>query len=328
MQALAPSLVVAAPARWRHARAGNRRSIRRDRRRRHLARCSGSSSPFSPSCGSSTMVGASPGAAQATASGRGPARDGSGTRAAHDDHGRVAVGADRDHRARAHGPQLRGQKALFSPQGRRPSPSRSPATNGGGRSRYEDAQPNRVFTTANEIHIPVGEPVLIKLESSDVIHSLLGSEPHGQAGPHPRRENSSSSGRRAGHLSRPMRRVLRLQHAHMGMLVVAEPKEDFERWRDHQITAAEPPSDRRAAARAGDLPLEALRHVPLGPRHRRRRQGRARSHPCGQPPHIAAGTLPMTPRQSRGLDRRPAGHQAGRPHAADQARAGRGRCRS
>jgi cytochrome c oxidase subunit 2 len=33
------------------------------------------------------------------------------------------------------------------------------------------------------------------------------------------------------------------QHAHMGMLVVAESKEDFERWRAHQIKAAEPPSD-------------------------------------------------------------------------------------
>lgn len=37
---------------------------------------------------------------------------------------------------------------------------------------YEDPQPNRVFTTANEIHIPVGEKVLIKLESADVIHSF------------------------------------------------------------------------------------------------------------------------------------------------------------
>jgi cytochrome c oxidase subunit 2 len=33
------------------------------------------------------------------------------------------------------------------------------------------------------------------------------------------------------------------QHAHMGMLVVAEPREDFERWRNHQIAAAETPDD-------------------------------------------------------------------------------------
>ena len=32
--------------------------------------------------------------------------------------------------------------------------------------------PSRTFTTANEIHIPVGEPVLVKLESTDVIHSF------------------------------------------------------------------------------------------------------------------------------------------------------------
>ncbi|HEY0995870.1 MAG TPA: hypothetical protein VGD77_07765, partial [Gemmatimonadaceae bacterium] len=32
--------------------------------------------------------------------------------------------------------------------------------------------PSRILQTANEIHIPVGEPVVLELESSDVIHSL------------------------------------------------------------------------------------------------------------------------------------------------------------
>ncbi len=34
---------------------------------------------------------------------------------------------------------------------------------------YEDDDPARRFVTANEIHIPVGQPVLIKLKSADVI---------------------------------------------------------------------------------------------------------------------------------------------------------------
>ncbi|MCX7092427.1 MAG: hypothetical protein NTY50_03090 [Methylobacter sp.] len=34
---------------------------------------------------------------------------------------------------------------------------------------YEDDDPARRFVTANEIHIPVGQPVLVKLKSADVI---------------------------------------------------------------------------------------------------------------------------------------------------------------
>ena len=37
---------------------------------------------------------------------------------------------------------------------------------------YEDPVPARSFTTSNEIHLPAGEPVLVRLASSDVIHSL------------------------------------------------------------------------------------------------------------------------------------------------------------
>ncbi|TGS11085.1 cytochrome c oxidase subunit II, partial [Mesorhizobium sp. M4B.F.Ca.ET.190.01.1.1] len=38
--------------------------------------------------------------------------------------------------------------------------------------RYEDATPSRILTTANEIHIPAGEPVRLLLTSTDVIHSF------------------------------------------------------------------------------------------------------------------------------------------------------------
>jgi cytochrome c oxidase subunit 2 len=38
--------------------------------------------------------------------------------------------------------------------------------------RYTDPVPSRGFTTANEIHIPVGRPVELTLRSVDVIHSF------------------------------------------------------------------------------------------------------------------------------------------------------------
>jgi cytochrome c oxidase subunit 2 len=109
---------------------------------------------------------------------------------------------------------------------------------------YEDAQPNRVFTTANEIHIPVGEPVLIKLESSDVIHSFWVPSLTGKIDAITGRQNQLQiQADRPGIYRGQCAEYCGLQHAHMGLLVVAESREDFERWREHQISSAIPPSD-------------------------------------------------------------------------------------
>ena len=37
---------------------------------------------------------------------------------------------------------------------------------------YDDPDPSRTFDTANELHLPVGRPVVLTLRSADVIHSL------------------------------------------------------------------------------------------------------------------------------------------------------------
>src|SRR5579871_4846826 len=37
---------------------------------------------------------------------------------------------------------------------------------------YDDPQPDRTFTTANEIHIPINTRVLVRLHGADVIHSF------------------------------------------------------------------------------------------------------------------------------------------------------------
>jgi cytochrome c oxidase subunit 2 len=109
---------------------------------------------------------------------------------------------------------------------------------------YEDPQPNRVFTTANEIHIPVGEPVLIKLESSDVIHSFWVPSLTGKMDAITGRQNLIQIlADRPGVYRGQCAEYCGLQHAHMGLLVIAESKEDFERWREHQISSAIPPND-------------------------------------------------------------------------------------
>lgn len=45
---------------------------------------------------------------------------------------------------------------------------------------WEVQYPNQEVTTANEIHIPVGTPIRIEVESADVIHSFWVPELHGK----------------------------------------------------------------------------------------------------------------------------------------------------
>ncbi|MDB5959010.1 MAG: cytochrome c oxidase, subunit, partial [Massilia sp.] len=47
-------------------------------------------------------------------------------------------------------------------------------------ARYLDEDPSRMFTTANEVHVPVGRPVILKLTSADVIHSFWAPSLHGK----------------------------------------------------------------------------------------------------------------------------------------------------
>jgi len=50
---------------------------------------------------------------------------------------------------------------------------------------YNSPDTSKTVRTANEIHLPIGVPVEVRLKSNDVIHSFLDSEPGRQAGPHP-----------------------------------------------------------------------------------------------------------------------------------------------
>lgn len=109
---------------------------------------------------------------------------------------------------------------------------------------YEDASPSRTFTTANEIHIPVGEKVLVKLESSDVIHSFWVPSLNGKLDAIPGRQNQLEiQADRPGVYRGQCAEFCGWQHAHMGLLVVAESREDFERWRDRQISGAHIPDN-------------------------------------------------------------------------------------
>jgi cytochrome c oxidase subunit II len=109
---------------------------------------------------------------------------------------------------------------------------------------YQDPVPSRSFVTANEIHLPVGQPVLIETVSHDVIHSFWVPNLHGKIDLIPGQINHIwIEADRPGLFRGQCAEFCGLQHAHMGLIVVAESPADYAAWRAHQLQPASPPSD-------------------------------------------------------------------------------------
>jgi cytochrome c oxidase subunit II len=112
------------------------------------------------------------------------------------------------------------------------------------RVQYSDAVPARMVTTANEIHIPVGRPVLLTLRSRDVIHSLWVAGLHGKKDLIPGHPNSMwIQADRPGRFEGQCAEFCGLQHAHMRLLIIADPAEQFDAWLEAQRQPAQPPAD-------------------------------------------------------------------------------------
>jgi cytochrome c oxidase subunit II len=114
--------------------------------------------------------------------------------------------------------------------------------------RYEAARPGETFDTANEIHIPVGRPVLIHLVGADVIHSFWVPALTGKTDTIPGRDNIAwLQADRPGVYRGQCTEYCGLQHAHMAVQVIAQPAADFEAWRQGEIKAAAPAGPGQAA---------------------------------------------------------------------------------
>jgi len=161
---------------------------------------------------------------------------------------------------------------------------------------YDDAQPERMFTTANEIHVPVGRPVLVTLHSDDVIHSFWVPSLHGKKDLIPGRIatirfRADQAGRYHGQCAE----YCGLQHAFMAFEVVAVPPEQFETWAQAQRKPADEPTD-AAAQRGRDLFLSGscmLCHAIQGTTAGARKAPDL-THVASRA-RIAAGRLPNTP---------------------------------
>ena len=110
--------------------------------------------------------------------------------------------------------------------------------------RYDDPQPSRVLTTANEIHVPVGRPVRLLLSSDDVIHSFWVPNLHGKRDLIPGRPSEIwLRADREGIYRGQCAEFCGMQHAHMALLVIAESGAAFEGWREAQLQPAAEPAD-------------------------------------------------------------------------------------
>jgi cytochrome c oxidase subunit 2 len=96
---------------------------------------------------------------------------------------------------------------------------------------YENPVPSLQVTAANEIHIPVGRAVVVDLFAGDVIHSLWIPNLQGKIDLIPGRHNTLTLRADAPGIYRGQcAEYCGAQHAHMALVVVAEPAEQFERW--------------------------------------------------------------------------------------------------
>ena len=115
---------------------------------------------------------------------------------------------------------------------------------------YLDAAGRELHKDANELHIPVGRPVVVDMVSEDVIHSFWVPKLGGKMDMIPGRTNRLKlQADKAGVYGGQCAEFCGGAHSLMGFVVVAHEAADWQRWLD---TRLKPPP-------AADLSVEALR---------------------------------------------------------------------
>jgi cytochrome c oxidase subunit 2 len=113
--------------------------------------------------------------------------------------------------------------------------------------RYLQGSPSETVETANEIHVPVGRPVVVKLQSDDVIHSLWVPNLAGKKDLIPGRTALMQfQADRPGVYRGQCAEFCGYQHARMGLVVIAEPGEQFQAWLQAQRAPAAEPGEPQA----------------------------------------------------------------------------------
>jgi cytochrome c oxidase subunit 2 len=104
------------------------------------------------------------------------------------------------------------------------------------------------FTTANEIHIPVGQAVDVRLRTADVIHSFWVPSLTSKRDMIPNKTNELwLQADEAGTYRGQCAEFCGVEHAGMSFLVVAQPADDFRAWLADQARPAQTPTQQLAA---------------------------------------------------------------------------------
>ncbi len=112
---------------------------------------------------------------------------------------------------------------------------------------YDDPVPSQRVRTANEIHIPVGRAIRLKLTSTDVMHSFWVPQLHGKKDLIPGYATEFwLQADRAGVFEGQCAEFCGHQHARMALTVVAHPQAEFDAWVAAQRTAGSLPAEGEA----------------------------------------------------------------------------------
>ncbi|MDQ3974030.1 MAG: cytochrome c oxidase subunit II, partial [Actinomycetota bacterium] len=115
---------------------------------------------------------------------------------------------------------------------------------------WEFHYPELGVVTANEVHIPVGRRVELRVTSVDVIHSFWVPELHGKIDVFPGRTNTwVIEAEEPGVYRGQCAEFCGLQHANMALYVIADEPAVFDAWAEHEAAPASPPTT--ALARLG-----------------------------------------------------------------------------
>jgi cytochrome c oxidase subunit 2 len=137
--------------------------------------------------------------------------------------------------------------------------------------RYLGESPDMELTTANELHLPIGQPITVELSSRDVIHSFWVPKLHGKVDLVPGQTNHLRlQADQLGTYEGECAEFCGAQHAHMRLRVVAQTRQDYAKWVAAQAEAAPTPAD--PTAQRGQSLFEtracALCHTVRGSRAR------------------------------------------------------------
>jgi cytochrome c oxidase subunit 2 len=152
---------------------------------------------------------------------------------------------------------------------------------------WEVRYPGTNAVTANEIHIPVRTPVLVRLHTADVIHSFWVPQLNKKQDTLPDQTTelllyADEPGRYRGQCAE----FCGLQHARMGMFVFAEPRARFRAWLANEARPTSPGDSTLFVSKCGSC------HTIRGTRARSR-VGPDLTHVASRT-SLAAATIPNT----------------------------------